>query len=178
MTAETRVSAAPDVRPAVCTDVPLLLTMIGELAEYERAGHKVRATENQLQATLFGDRPAAFCHVAEVGDEVVGFALWFLNFSTWTGAHGIYLEDLYVRPQRRAAGVGSALLRELAAVCVDRGYPRLEWSVLDWNVDARGFYVALGAEARGDWVPYRVSGAALADLADGRTGPRRQRPAG
>ncbi len=109
-----------------------------------------------------------FAHVAEHQGEVVGFALWFLNFSTWTGQHGIYLEDLYVRPDQRRSGLGRALLAELARVCVARGYARLEWSVLDWNSPARRFYASLGAAEMDEWTVHRLAGPALAALAPGR----------
>ena len=107
-----------------------------------------------------------FAHVAEADGEVAGFALWFLNFSTWTGQHGIYLEDLYVRPDQRRSGLGRALLAELSRICVARGYSRLEWSVLDWNSPARGFYASLGAVEMDEWTVHRLSGAALRALAD------------
>lgn len=178
MSSEAAQGPAPVVRPALPDDVSLVLTMIRELADYERALHEVHATEKQLQATLFGGQPTAFCHIAEVDGEVAGYAWWFLSFSTWLGSHGLYLEDLYVRPQLRGRQVGAALLRELATICVDRGYRRLEWWVLDWNVDARGFYTSLGAEALTEWIPYRVTGQALGRLAGGEwSGPRSTRDA-
>ncbi|WP_256105715.1 GNAT family N-acetyltransferase [Streptomyces sp. ODS05-4] len=154
------------IRSACVDDVPLLLEMVRELASYERALHEVRAGEEQLREALFGDRPAAFAHVAEDEDgEVVGFALWFLNFSTWRGTHGVYLEDLYVRPSARGGGHGRALLRELARICVERGYGRLEWSVLDWNEPAIGFYRSLGAEPMSEWTVNRVTDETLVRLA-------------
>jgi len=153
------------VRPATGADVPLILGMIRDLAEYERARHEVHATEESLHATLFADSPAASCHIAEYDGEVAAFALWFLNYSTWLGSHGVYLEDLYVRDEHRGHGIGTALLAELARICVERGYPRLEWWVLDWN-PARGFYDAIGAEALTEWVPYRLTGESLHALAD------------
>jgi GNAT superfamily N-acetyltransferase len=139
--------------------------MVHELAEYERAAAQCHLTESQLAAALFAESPALFGHVAADGSgEPVGFALWFLNFSTWLGSHGIYLEDLYVRPQARGTGAGRALLATLAAVCVERGYPRLEWWVLHWN-PAREFYGALGAAPMDEFVPYRLTGAPLLALA-------------
>ncbi|NUO56775.1 MAG: GNAT family N-acetyltransferase [Hamadaea sp.] len=139
--------------------------MIAELALFEKAPSEAVATVAQLSAALFGSSPAVYAHVAESSDgEVVGYAIWFLNFSTWRGVHGIYLEDLYVRPTARGDGHGKALLRELARLCVERGYARLEWWVLDWN-PARAFYESLGASALTEWVPYRVTGPALAALA-------------
>jgi GNAT superfamily N-acetyltransferase len=157
------------VRPATPDDVPQLVAMIRELAEYERALPEVEATEEHLHGTLFADAPAVFAHVLEVDGEVAGMAIWFLNYSTWLGAHNLYLEDLYVRPQHRGGGAGRLLLRTLAEICVQRGYRRLEWWVLDWN-PARGFYDALGAQALAEWIPYRVSGEALARLAHPATG--------
>ncbi|MEW2139956.1 GNAT family N-acetyltransferase [Streptomyces sp. NPDC005409] len=153
------------IRSAVVTDVPVLHAMIRELAEYEKVPHEARATEEQLREALFGERPAVFAHVAQAQDgEVVGFAMWFLSFSTWRGVHGIYLEDLYVRPGVRGAGHGKALLRELARLCVERGYERLEWSVLDWNAPAIGFYEGLGARPQEEWSVYRLTDGALAEL--------------
>jgi GNAT superfamily N-acetyltransferase len=154
------------VRPARPDDVPEILAMVRELADFERALDQVEATEAHLHRTLFADDPAVFGHVAVTGDSrVAGMALWFLSYSTWQGAHGLYLEDLYVRPGHRGSGVGRLLMQTLAAVCVERGYPRFEWWVLDWNEDARSVYAALGAEALTEWVPYRVSGDALRRLA-------------
>jgi len=155
---------APLVRPATPDDVPELLAMIRELAEFERAADEVEATEEVLHRSLFGDSPAVFAHVADVDGDVAGMAIWFLNFSTWLGTHGIYLEDLYVRPQARGTGAGRALLSTLAAICVERGYARLEWWVLHWN-PAREFYAALGAVPMDEWVPYRLTGAPLRALA-------------
>jgi GNAT superfamily N-acetyltransferase len=153
------------IRTATPADVPVIHTLIRELAEYEKALDEARATKEQLHEALFGERPAAFAHVVEEdGGEIVGFALWFLNFSTWRGVHGIYLEDLYVRPQARGAGYGKALLRELARICVERGYERLEWSVLNWNRPAIDFYEALGARPQDEWTVYRLTDAALAQL--------------
>ncbi len=157
-------TAAAVVRPATPEDVPELVAMIRELAEYERSLPEVEATEAHLHRTLFAEAPAVFGHVLEVDGEVAGMAIWFLNYSTWLGSHSLYLEDLYVRPAHRGSGAGRLLLQTLAAICVQRGYRRLEWWVLDWN-PARGFYDALGAEALTEWVPYRVSGEALARLA-------------
>ncbi|WP_329559723.1 GNAT family N-acetyltransferase [Streptomyces uncialis] len=155
------------IRTAVPDDVPVIHAMVRELAEYEKALHEVRATEEQLRTALFGDHPAAFAHVAEDAEtgEVIGFALWFLNFSTWRGVHGIYLEDLYVRPERRGGGHGKALLTELARICVDRGYERLEWSVLDWNKPSIDFYRSLGAAPQDEWTVHRLTDKALTTLA-------------
>ncbi|MFE5481799.1 GNAT family N-acetyltransferase [Streptomyces sp. NPDC056527] len=153
------------IRTAVPADVPVIHAMVRELATYEKALDEVRATEEQLREALFGERPAAFAHIAETdGGEVVGFALWFLNFSTWRGVHGIYLEDLYVRPTSRGGGHGKALLRELARICVERGYERLEWSVLNWNTPSIDFYESLGARPQDEWTVYRLTDDALAEL--------------
>ncbi|MFJ6780625.1 GNAT family N-acetyltransferase [Streptomyces yangpuensis] len=153
------------IRRAEVTDVPVVCEMIRELAEYERVPHEARATEEQLREALFGERPAVFAHVAEAEDgEVVGFAVWFLSFSTWRGVHGIYLEDLYVRPGVRGGGHGKALLRELARTCVERGYERLEWSVLNWNAPTIAFYESLGARPQEEWSVYRLTDGALAEL--------------
>ncbi|MFD4833626.1 GNAT family N-acetyltransferase [Streptomyces uncialis] len=155
------------IRTAVPDDVPVIHAMVRELAEYEKALHEVRATEEQLRTALFGDHPAAFAHVAQDAEtgEAIGFALWFLNFSTWRGVHGIYLEDLYVRPERRGGGHGKALLTELARICVDRGYERLEWSVLDWNKPSIDFYRSLGATPQDEWTVHRLTDTALKSLA-------------
>ena len=154
------------VRAVTPTDTPTLLRFIRELAEYEREPDAVHATEAQLGAALFSDSPHLFGHVVELDGEVVGMALWFLNFSTWEGTHGVYLEDLYVTPAARGHGCGAALLRTLAQVCVQRGSSRLELSVLDWNAPAIGFYHALGAQAMDEWTVQRFSGSALRALSD------------
>ncbi|QNP63950.1 GNAT family N-acetyltransferase [Streptomyces genisteinicus] len=156
------------IRTATPADVPVIHQMVRELADYEKALDEVRATEDDLREALFGERPAAFAHIAETEDgEVAGFALWFLNFSTWRGVHGIYLEDLYVRPAVRGGGHGKALLTELARICVARGYERLEWSVLDWNAPSIAFYESLGARPQDEWTVYRLTDGALASLGGG-----------
>ncbi|MGC8920196.1 GNAT family N-acetyltransferase [Streptomyces sp. PG2] len=152
------------IRTATPDDVPVLHAMIRELAAYEKEPEQARATEEQLREALFGERPAVFAHVAEADGEPVGFALWFLNFSTWRGVHGIYLEDLYVRPHARGGGHGRALLTELARICVARGYERLEWAVLNWNAPSIGFYESLGARPQDEWTTYRLTDGALAAL--------------
>ena len=144
------------IRPAVPDDVPVILGLIRELATYEREPDAVVATEEGLRAALFGDSPAVFCHVAEADGEVAGCALWFLNFSTWLGGHGIYLEDLYVRPAYRGRGLGKALLETLTGIARERGYGRVEWSVLDWNTPAQDFYRSLGAAPMDDWTVWRL----------------------
>jgi len=154
------------IRPATAEDIPAIHAMVRELADYERALDDAEATEEQLHSALFGPHPAAFAHIAEddTTGSVVGFALWFLNFSTWKGVHGLYLEDLYVRPQSRGGGHGKALLTELARICVQRGYGRLEWSVLDWNEPSIGFYKSLGAVPMDEWTVFRLTGEPLAVL--------------
>ena len=153
------------IRTATPADVPVIHEMVRELADYEKALHEANATEEQLREALFGEHPAAFAHIAETDEgEAAGFALWFLNFSTWRGVHGIYLEDLYVRPQLRGGGHGKALLTELARICVARGYERLEWSVLNWNAPSISFYESLGAKPQDEWTVYRLTDGALADL--------------
>ena len=153
------------IRPAQPEDVAEIHAMVRELAEYEKSLSEAKATLEQLHAALFGEQPAVYAHVAQDdAGQVVGFALWFLNFSTWTGAHGIYLEDLYVRPAARGGGHGKALLTELARICVERGYGRLEWSVLDWNEPAIAFYRAIGAAAMDEWTVNRLTADAMARL--------------
>ncbi|MFF4339821.1 GNAT family N-acetyltransferase [Kitasatospora sp. NPDC001540] len=153
------------IRTATPADVPFVHAMIRELAEYERALPEAKATEEQLHDALFGEHPAVFGLIAEEeSGERVGFALWFRNFSTWRGTHGIYLEDLYVRPEKRGGGHGKALLTELARICVERGYQRLEWSVLDWNEPSIGFYKSLGAVPMDEWTVFRLTDGALTAL--------------
>jgi GNAT superfamily N-acetyltransferase len=155
------------IRPATPDDVPEIYRLIRALAEYERSLDSATATEEDLQKALFGDHPAVFAHAAEDGGQVVGFALWFLNFSTWTGQHGIYLEDLFVDKEMRGRGYGKALLTELARLCVERGYQRLEWVVLDWNTPSIEFYKSLGARPMDEWDTFRLSGSALHALGSG-----------
>jgi GNAT superfamily N-acetyltransferase len=154
------------LRPATPSDVPLILHFIRGLAEYERLAHECVATEQQLHRTLFGERPSAEVVLAFVGTEPAGFALFFHNYSTFLAQPGLYLEDLYVEPQMRGHGVGHALLAHLAAIAESRECGRFEWSVLDWNVDAIGFYEKLGARGMHDWTVYRLTGDALRRLAD------------
>jgi GNAT superfamily N-acetyltransferase len=143
-----------------------MLELIRELAEYEHEPESAQATAEQLRAALFGERPAAEAAIARIDGEGVGWALWFQNFSTWTGRPGLWLEDLYVRPQYRKMGAGKALLVYLARLCVERGYGRFEWSVLDWNTPSIEFYEALGARAMDEWTIYRLTGDALRELAE------------
>lgn len=152
------------VRPALCSDIPAILKMIKGLAEYEKALDEVTATEQDLEKTLFGQNPQVYCHVATANETVVGIAIWHLNYSTWLGKHGIYLEDLYVDPEERGKGHGLALLNELAKICVSRGYERLQWWVLDWNEPSIEFYKSLGAVPMDEWTVFRITGQALKNL--------------
>ncbi|MEU9197577.1 GNAT family N-acetyltransferase [Streptomyces hundungensis] len=167
------------IRDASPADIPALHQMIRELADYEKCLAEARATEEQLHEALFGAHPAAFAHIAEdAAGEPVGFSIWFLNFSTWRGVHGIYLEDLYVRPDARGGGHGKALLRELARICVARGYERLEWSVLNWNTPSIAFYESLGARPQDEWTVYRLTDAALTALGQSPERGERREPGG
>ena len=157
-------TSALQIRRATGADVPTILSLIRELADFERLSDEVVADEALLQETLFGPRPGAEVLIAQVADEVVGFALFFQNFSTFLGRPGLYLEDLYVRPKFRGQGHGEQLLRSLARICSERGYGRLEWSVLDWNQRAIDFYKSLGAKPMHDWTVFRVTGESLAKL--------------
>ncbi|MGV9613404.1 N-acetyltransferase family protein [Nocardia xishanensis] len=153
------------IRRATPADVPALVDLVYDLAEYEKARHECTLTLAQLRAALFGPAPALFAHVAEDETGVVGCAIWFLNFSTWDGVHGIYLEDLYVKPETRGKGYGKALIAALAKEAVDKGYSRVSWSVLTWNTPSIDFYRSLGAEEQDEWVGYRLSGGELVKLA-------------
>jgi GNAT superfamily N-acetyltransferase len=155
------------LRAAAPADVPEILALIRELADYERLLHEVDATPEGLHAALFGPTPRVFCDLAEQDGVIAGFALWFYSFSTFRGRHGIYLEDLFVRPAMRGHGIGRALLADLAARCLREDLARLEWSVLDWNEPALAFYRTLGARGMTDWIPHRVTGEALLTLARG-----------
>lgn len=154
------------IRAAHPDDIPLILALIHELADYEKLSDQVVADPAQLHEHLFGPRPFAEVLIGEVDGQAAGFALFFHNYSTFLGKPGIYLEDLYVRPSARGAGLGKALLGSLANLAVERGCGRLEWSVLDWNEPAIGFYQSLGARALDDWTQFRLTGAALRDLAE------------
>ncbi|MFD4674873.1 GNAT family N-acetyltransferase [Lentzea sp. NPDC058450] len=146
-------------------DVDAAVGLVYELALYEKAPEQCHLTSEQLHTALFGEHPALFGHVAEVDGRVVGIALWFLNFSTWDGVHGVYLEDLYVTPDQRGNGLGKKLLQALAQECVARGYTRLQWWVLNWNEPSIGFYKSLGAIPMDEWTTMRVTGEALSALA-------------
>ncbi len=156
------------IRSAVPADAPLIHALVVELAEYERLADEVRSTPESLAEALFCAAPRAFCDIAEWDGQAVGLALWFYNFSTFAGRHGIYLEDLYVRPGQRGRGLGVALLAGLARRCVAEGLTRLDWSVLDWNAPSIGFYRGLGADMLDGWTGCRLSGAALHGLAERR----------
>jgi GNAT superfamily N-acetyltransferase len=161
----TTPTGTPSIRPAAVDDVPAVVSLVRELAIYEREPDAVLATEEHFEAALFGSSPKVYCLVAEdAAGEVVGFAVWFFNFSTWLGVHGVYLEDLFVRPEARGVGHGRALLTELARIAVQNNCGRLEWSVLDWNAPAQGFYRALGAEPMEEWTTWRLTGGALQAL--------------
>lgn len=153
------------IRPATRADLPLIAQFIRDLADYEKLAHEVRFDEATLGEKLFGARPYAEVVIGEIGGAAQGFALFFHNFSTFEGRPGIYLEDLFVRPEARGSGLGKALLAHLAKLCVERGCARLEWSVLDWNAPAIGFYEGLGARMMDEWTVMRVDGDALTELA-------------
>jgi GNAT superfamily N-acetyltransferase len=154
------------IRAATPADVPTILELIHGLAAYEREPDAVEATGPMISEALFGTAPAAFCHVAELDGLVVGFALWYVTFSTWKGKPGLWLEDLFVRPEARGHGLGKALLQSLASVCVERGYARFEWWVLDWNIDAQGFYRSIGARPEDEWTVWRLDGTPLTTLGE------------
>lgn len=158
-------SRAGLVRAATPADVGAIHDLVVALATYERAAHEVIASPSDLERALFGPAPRVFAHVVEHEGTVVGFALWFTTYSTWLGRHGLWLEDLFVLPEHRGAGHGKALLAALARICVDNGWGRLEWNVLDWNEPALAFYRAIGAQPLDEWTVHRLSGDALADLA-------------
>ena len=152
------------IRPAERKEVGAVLQLIHDLAHYEKAPNEVEATEKELLSTIFAENPKVFCDVLEVDGDIAGMAIWFLNYSTWQGKHGIYLEDLFIKPEYRGRGYGKALLQHLAKICEERGYGRFQWWVLDWNSPAIEFYRSLGAVAMDEWTVYRVSGRALKEL--------------
>jgi GNAT superfamily N-acetyltransferase len=154
------------IRRAAPQDAAAITEMIHALAEFEQAADQCTVTETQISAALFGDLPTVYGHVAEVDGQIAAMALWFLNFSTWDGVAGIYLEDLFVRPAFRRRGLARALLAALAAECLQRGYTRLSWAVLNWNADAITLYDGVGGAPQNEWTTYRLSGASLAGLAE------------
>ncbi|HTT59971.1 MAG TPA: GNAT family N-acetyltransferase [Acidimicrobiales bacterium] len=156
------------IRRASPADVEVIHELIRDLAIYERAEGEVDVSLDEIAQSFFGAEPRVFCDLVEDDTSVVGFAVWFLNYSTWTGHYGIYLEDLYVRPESRGRGFGKALLAALAQECVNNGYTRLQWSALNWNTPSIDFYTALGAEAMSEWTLYRLSGGPLEQLAASR----------
>ena len=153
------------LRRARSDEAGLVLSLVRELAEYEKLSHEVEATEADIAAALFGENPILFCEIAEWDGEPAGFAVWFLNFSTFAGRPGIYLEDLFVRPAQRGKGIGKALLAHLAGECIANGWSRLQWSVLDWNTPSIDFYNSLGAQAQDEWTVFRLSSPALQEVA-------------
>ena len=155
------------IRPAGPADTALIFDLIRELAEYEKLSDAVDATPAMIADALFGEKPRLFCDIAEWGGEAAGLAVWFLNFSTFRGRHGMYLEDLFVRPAYRGKGLGKALMMRLATRCVSEGYARFEWSVLDWNAPSIAFYESIGAQVLPDWKICRLSGDALASFGKG-----------
>jgi GNAT superfamily N-acetyltransferase len=156
------------IRRARPDEAALVLSLVRELAEYEKLLHEVEATEADIADALFGGNPRLFCDIAEWNGEAAGFAVWFINFSTFSGRSGIYLEDLFVRPVQRGKGIGKALLSHLAQQCVANGWSRLQWSVLDWNTPSIEFYKSLGAVMLDEWTVCKVGGSALTALAQGK----------
>ena len=154
------------IRPSRKDEALIILQLIKDLAEYEKAPNEVKATEREIIETIFSDNPKVFCDFVEVDGDIAGMAIWFLNYSTWQGKHGVYLEDLYVKPEYRGRGYGKALLQHLASICNERGYGRFQWWVLDWNSPAIEFYRSLGAEAMSEWTVYRVSNEPLRRLGE------------
>ena len=152
------------IRPAKREEVGEVLQLIQDLATYEKAPDQVEASRDDLLNTIFAKEPRVFCDLVEVDGQIAGMAIWFLNYSTWQAKHGIYLEDLYIKPEFRARGYGKALLKHLAQICDKEGYGRLQWWVLDWNSPAIEFYKSFGAEAMDEWTVYRTSGLALKNL--------------
>jgi diamine N-acetyltransferase len=153
------------IRPARPSDSPLIFALVRELADYEKLTHEVDATEETIGAALFTPEPRLYCDIAEWNGEPAGLAVWFLNYSTFRGRHGLYLEDLFVRPALRGRGIGKALMRRLAQHCIERGLARFDWAVLDWNAPSIAFYESIGAKVLGEWKLCRLSGGALANFA-------------
>ena len=160
------------IREAKISDVQAIYDLIVELAIYEKEPDAVIASVEDIKENLFGTDPVAYCHVAEVDGQVVGIAIWFLNYSTWLGKAGLYLEDLFVKPEFRGSGLGLQLMKTLAQLCVDRNYERFQWWVLDWNEPSINFYKSIGAEAMDEWTVYRLSGSALKSFAASSTSNR------
>ena len=154
------------IRIAQQNDVADIHRLIFELAVYEKAPEQMVATVDQINQSLFSDKPVAFCHVAEVDGKIVGIALWFLNYSTWLGKPGIYLEDLFVQPEYRGHGIGKGFMKTLAQICIERGYERFQWWVLDWNEPSIDSYKSLGAVPMDEWTVFRLSGGALEKFAN------------
>jgi GNAT superfamily N-acetyltransferase len=155
-----------NIRRARPDEASVVLSLVKELADYEKLLHEVEATETMIAEALFCDHPRLFCDIAEWNGEIAGFAVWFVNFSTFSGRSGIYLEDLFVRPALRGKGIGKALLSHLAKACVANGWSRLQWSVLDWNTPSIEFYKSLGAVLMAEWTICKVTGSALTALAE------------
>ena len=153
------------IRRAVPQDSALIFSLICELAEYEKLTHEVEATEAGIAAALFSEHPRIYCEIAEWNGEGVGFAVWFFNFSTFSGRPGIFLEDLFVRPAFRGKGIGKGLLAHLAKLCIENGWSRMQWTVLDWNTPSIDFYKSLGGEMMDEWKLVRINGDALSQLA-------------
>ena len=160
------------IREAKISDVQAIHDLIVELAIYEKEPDAVVASVDDIKENLFGADPVAYCHVAEVNGQVVGIAIWFLNYSTWLGKAGLYLEDLFVKPEFRGSGLGLELMKTLAQLCVERNYERFQWWVLDWNEPSINFYKSIGAEAMDEWTVYRLSGSALRSFAASSTSKR------
>ena len=159
------------IRAAAPTDATLIFALVCELADYENLQAEMDATPEAIAAALFSAQPRLFCDIAEWNGEAAGFAVWFLNFSTFRGRHGIYLEDIFVRPEHRARGIGKALMAGLAQRCVEQGYARVEWAVLDWNAPSIAFYRSIGATVMDNWKICRLTGNALHNFASGGAGP-------
>ena len=153
------------IRAARPSDRALIFSLVRELADYEKLSAEVEATEDAIASALFCPEPRLYCEIAEWRGEPAGFSTWFLNYSTFRGSHGIYIEDLFVRPPYRGRGIGKALMASLARRCVDEGYGRCEWAVLDWNAPSIAFYKSIGASIRDEWRICRLSGQALASFA-------------
>lgn len=158
---------AVTIRPAEPRDLPVIVQYIHDLAKFEKAPDEVDLSPADLESSLFGLNPQVYCLISESDEKATGFAIWHLNYSTWLGKHGIYLEDLYVDPKFRGLGHGKALLRKLAQICIENGYKRLQWWVLDWNESAIDFYKSIGAQPMDQWTVFRVSGSSLEKLATG-----------